>query len=45
MAHVKTRLAGFQCPKRIVLSELPKTSNGKIRKNLLRDRAIELVED
>lgn len=39
MVHCRDRLAGFKCPKRFVFGELPKTSTGKIRKNILRDSA------
>ena len=34
-----SRLAGFKVPKKIVFSELPKTSTGKIRKSVLREQA------
>ncbi len=36
IAFVRTRLAGFKCPKRVVFQELPKTSTGKIQKFELR---------
>ncbi len=36
IAHVRTRLAGFKTPKKIVFQELPKTSTGKIQKFELR---------
>ena len=36
IAHVRTRLAGFKTPKKIVFRELPKTSTGKIQKFELR---------
>ncbi|MGD9998733.1 MAG: AMP-binding protein [Ilumatobacteraceae bacterium] len=36
--HVKSRLARFKAPKRIVFGELPKTSTGKIQKFVLRDQ-------
>jgi acyl-CoA synthetase (AMP-forming)/AMP-acid ligase II len=37
--RVKERLAGFKVPKAIVVADsLPKTSTGKIQKNILRDR-------
>jgi fatty-acyl-CoA synthase len=36
--HVRVHLARFKAPKRIVFGELPKTSTGKIQKNVLRDR-------
>jgi fatty-acyl-CoA synthase len=35
----RSRLAGFKVPKKIVFSELPKTSTGKIRKSVLREQA------
>ncbi|GAA0268021.1 AMP-binding protein [Cryptosporangium japonicum] len=37
----RERLAGFKVPKRIVFSDLPRTSTGKIRKNVLRVTAQE----
>ena len=37
IAHVRTHLARFKAPKRITFGELPKTSTGKIQKNVLRD--------
>jgi fatty-acyl-CoA synthase len=37
IAHAKTRLSGYQCPKKVIFGELPKTTTGKIRKNELRD--------
>jgi fatty-acyl-CoA synthase len=36
--HVRGQLARFKAPKRIVFGPLPKTSTGKVQKNLLRDR-------
>ncbi|WP_027860331.1 AMP-binding protein [Marmoricola sp. URHB0036] len=36
VAHVRTTLAGFKVPRRVVFSELPKTSTGKIQKQVLR---------
>ena len=36
--HVRAQLARFKAPKRIVFGALPKTSTGKVQKNLLRDR-------
>jgi acyl-CoA synthetase (AMP-forming)/AMP-acid ligase II len=39
LSRVKERLAGFKVPKAIVaVDELPRTSTGKIQKNVLRDR-------
>ena len=40
--HARGQLAGFKRPKRIVFEVLPKTTTGKIRKNLLRKRVAEL---
>ncbi|MGD9525601.1 MAG: AMP-binding protein, partial [Pseudonocardia sp.] len=37
--HVRTYLAGFKVPKSVVVVDLPKTSTGKIRKNVLREWA------
>ncbi|TYB64844.1 AMP-binding protein [Nonomuraea sp. PA05] len=37
--HVRARLAHFKAPKAVVFCELPKTSTGKIQKNVLRQRA------
>ncbi|MFZ3580850.1 AMP-binding protein [Loktanella sp. DJP18] len=39
IAHTRSRLAGFKCPKRVVFCELPKTSTGKIQKFELRKLA------
>ncbi len=39
IAHCRSMLAHFKCPKTIVFTELPKTSTGKIQKHVLRDRA------
>jgi fatty-acyl-CoA synthase len=36
--HVRTHLARYKAPKRVVFGELPKTSTGKIQKNVLRDQ-------
>ena len=41
--HARGQLAGFKRPKRIVFEALPKTTTGKIRKNLLRERVADLV--
>ncbi|MCD2186113.1 acyl--CoA ligase family protein [Actinomycetospora soli] len=38
--HVRTHLARYKAPKRIVFGELPKTSTGKIQKNVLREREV-----
>lgn len=40
--HCRELLAHFKVPKTIVLTELPKTSTGKVQKNILRDRALTL---
>jgi fatty-acyl-CoA synthase len=37
LAHCRSNLAGFKCPKHIVFVELPKTSTGKIQKFKLRE--------
>lgn len=39
IAFCREHLAGFKIPRRVVFSELPKTSTGKIQKYVLRDRA------
>ena len=40
--HVRSRLARYKAPKRVVITErLPRTASGKLQKNLLRDRALE----
>jgi fatty-acyl-CoA synthase len=39
IAFVRGRLAHFKAPDRVYFEALPKTSTGKIQKNLLRDRA------
>ena len=38
IAHVRTKLARFKAPKRVVFGPLPKTATGKVQKNVLRDR-------
>ena len=38
-AYVRERLAHFKAPHEYVVGELPRTSTGKIRKNVLRERA------
>jgi len=37
--HVRARLARFKAPHRVVFTELPRTSTGKIQKFVLRARA------
>ena len=44
IAFCRERLAGFKIPKQVVFGPLPKTSTGKIQKNLLRDQAKALRE-
>ena len=39
----RSKLAGFKVPKKIVFSELPKTSTGKIRKSVLREKAKQIL--
>ena len=38
LAFCKERLAGFKAPKRVVFTEIPKTSTGKIQKFKLREK-------
>jgi fatty-acyl-CoA synthase len=38
IAFCKANLASYKAPRMVVFGELPKTSTGKIRKNLLRER-------
>ena len=38
IAHCRTLLAGFKCPKTVIFTELPKTSTGKIQKHVLREQ-------
>ena len=38
IAHCRSLLAGFKTPKRVIFSELPKTSTGKIQKHVLRSQ-------
>jgi fatty-acyl-CoA synthase len=38
--YARQRLARYKVPKRIEFAELPKTSTGKIQKNILRNRAL-----
>jgi fatty-acyl-CoA synthase len=40
-AHVRARLAAFKTPKEFVFTDLPRTSTGKIQKNVLRAMAAE----
>ncbi|WP_194094270.1 AMP-binding protein [Marivivens aquimaris] len=44
IAHVRSRLAGFKTPKKVLFEELPKTSTGKIQKFELRAKARAMVE-
>ncbi|NNC42707.1 MAG: long-chain-fatty-acid--CoA ligase [Acidimicrobiia bacterium] len=37
--HVKNTIARYKAPRRVVFTELPKTSTGKIQKFVLRDKA------
>ena len=39
IAHCRTLLARFKCPKNVLFAEVPKTSTGKIQKFKLRDMA------
>jgi len=44
IAFCKEHMAGFKRPKKIVLTELPKTATGKIQKYVLRQQARALTE-
>jgi len=39
--YVKGKLAKFKAPRKVIFAELPKTSTGKIQKNVLREKANE----
>jgi fatty-acyl-CoA synthase len=39
VAHCREHLAGFKIPKKVMFTELPKTSTGKIQKFVLREQA------
>ena len=39
IAFCRERLAHFKCPRKVVFGPLPKTSTGKIQKNILREQA------
>ena len=39
IAHCRSLLAGFKTPKSVIFGPLPKTSTGKIQKQILRERA------
>jgi fatty-acyl-CoA synthase len=39
IAYCRERMAHYKCPKIVVFGPLPKTSTGKIQKNLLREQA------
>jgi fatty-acyl-CoA synthase len=39
ITHCRSLLAGFKTPKTVIFGPLPKTSTGKIQKQILRDRA------
>jgi fatty-acyl-CoA synthase len=43
--YAREHLARYKVPRRFEFGELPKTSTGKIQKNILRDRARELKQD
>jgi fatty-acyl-CoA synthase len=38
VAYCRDRLAHFKCPKQVIFGPLPKTSTGKIQKNVLREQ-------
>ena len=39
IAFCRGRVAHFKCPRKVIFGPLPKTSTGKIQKNVLRERA------
>jgi fatty-acyl-CoA synthase len=39
LRHCRERLAGFKTPKAIIFDTIPRTSTGKIQKNVLRERS------
>jgi fatty-acyl-CoA synthase len=39
ISFVRARTAHFKAPKEVIFGELPKTSTGKVRKHVLRERA------
>ena len=39
IAHCRTELAHFKCPRTVVIGLLPKTATGKVQKHVLRERA------
>jgi len=41
IAYARDNLAHFKCPTKVIFTELPKTSTGKIQKFILRERAKE----
>ncbi len=44
-AHVRSRLARYKCPKRVIVTEhLPRTASGKLQKNLIREQALKELE-
>ena len=44
-AYARDHLARYKVPKRIEFAELPKTSTGKIQKNVLRNQALSRLEN
>ena len=42
IAYCRERLAHYKCPKAVLFGPLPKTSTGKIQKNVLREQARDL---
>ncbi len=38
IAYCKRHMASFKAPRKVVFTDLPKTSTGKVRKNVLRER-------
>ena len=45
IAHCRATIAPYKCPARVVFTDLPKTSTGKIQKFVLRARAAEVAAE
>ncbi len=45
IAHVRSRLARYKAPKRVIIAEhLPRTASGKLQKNLIREQALKELD-
>ncbi|MDB5968336.1 MAG: long-chain-fatty-acid--CoA ligase [Hydrocarboniphaga sp.] len=43
--HVRSRIAGYKCPKTIIFGSLPRTASGKVQRSLLRQRLLAAPSD